>query len=94
MKHAKAAAPETFDYVVVGSGPAGSLLANRLTEDRDATVCVIEAGPADTNRYVRIPAGFVKLLYNPAILWQYASEPNPATAGRAIRLVQGRIVGG
>ena len=94
MKDAKAPVSETFDYVVVGSGPAGSLLANRLTEDRDATVCVLEAGPADTSRYVRIPAGFVKLLYDPAILWQYASAPNPATAGREIRLVQGRIVGG
>jgi len=86
--------PDSFDYVVVGSGPAGSVLANRLTEDRDATVCVLEAGPADTDRYVRIPAGFVKLLYNPALLWQYASAPHPATAGREIRLVQGRIVGG
>ena len=85
---------DTFDYVIVGSGPAGSLLANRLTEDRQATACVLEAGPADNSRHVRIPAGFVKLLYNPALLWQYQSEPNAATAGREIRLVQGRIVGG
>ena len=85
---------DTFDYIVVGSGPAGSLLANRLTEDQDATVCILEAGPADTSRYVRIPAGFVKLLYNPALLWDYPSEPDPATHGRNIRMVQGRIVGG
>ncbi len=85
---------DTFDYIVVGSGPAGSLLANRLTEDQDATVCILEAGPADTSRYVRIPAGFVKLLYNPALLWDYPSEPDPATHGRKIRMVQGRIVGG
>ena len=85
---------DTFDYIVVGSGPAGSLLANRLTEDQDATVCILEAGPADTSRYVRIPAGFVKLLYNPALLWDYPSEPDPATHGRRIRMVQGRIVGG
>ena len=85
---------DTFDYVIVGSGPAASLLANRLTEARQATACVLEAGPADTSRHVRIPAGFVKLLFNPARLWQYQSEPNAATAGRQIRLVQGRIVGG
>ncbi len=85
---------DTFDYIVVGSGPAGSLLANRLTEDQDATVCILEAGPADTSRYVRIPAGFVKLLYHPALLWDYPSEPDPATHGRNIRMVQGRIVGG
>ena len=85
---------DTFDYVIVGSGPAGSLLANRLGEAGAASVCVLEAGPMDTSRYVRIPAGFVKLLYNPALLWQYQSEPNPATAGREIRMVQGRIVGG
>jgi choline dehydrogenase len=85
---------DTFDYVVVGSGPAGSLLAERLTENKAATVCVLEAGPMDTSRYVRIPAGFVKLLYDPALLWEFKSEPNPATAGREIRIVQGCIVGG
>ena len=85
---------DIFDYVVVGSGPAGSLLANRLSEDRQATVCVLEAGAADSSRYVRIPAGFVKLLYNPALLWQYGSVPAAATANREIRIVQGRIVGG
>ena len=52
---------DSFDYVVVGSGPAGSLLADRLTEDRDATVCVLEAGIPDRSFYVRIPAGFVKM---------------------------------
>ncbi len=85
---------DEFDYVVVGSGPAGSLLTDRLTEDKNATVCVLEAGTGDTNRYVRIPAGFVKLLYDPALLWQFKSEPSPATANREIRVVQGRIVGG
>jgi choline dehydrogenase len=85
---------DEFDYVVVGSGPAGSLLADRLTEDKNATVCVLEAGMVDANRYVRIPAGFVKLLYDPALLWQFKSEPSAATAGREIRIVQGRIVGG
>jgi choline dehydrogenase len=85
---------DTFDYVVIGSGPAGSLLADRLTEGGAATVCVLEAGGADRSRYVRIPAGFVKLLYDPAVLWPFQSEASAAVAGREIRIPQGRIVGG
>ena len=85
---------DNFDYVVVGSGPAGSLLADRLTEDSDATVCVLEAGAMDTNRYVRIPAGFVKMLNDPTHLWSFKSEPSATTAGREIKIPQGRIVGG
>lgn len=85
---------DNFDYVVVGSGPAGSLLADRLTEDNDATVCVLEAGAMDTNRFVRIPAGFVKMLHDPTLLWPFKSEPSAATAGREIQIPQGRIVGG
>jgi choline dehydrogenase len=85
---------DNFDYVVVGSGPAGSLLAERLTEDNDATVCVLEAGAMDTNRYVRIPAGFVKMLHDPTHLWSFKSEPSAATGGREIKIPQGRIVGG
>jgi len=78
----------------VGSGPAGSLLAHRLTEEGGATVCVLEAGTADRNFYIRIPAGFIKLLYNPALLWPFRTEPSEAVAGRRIDLPQGRLVGG
>ena len=85
---------DSFDYVIVGSGPAGSVLANRLTEDSDATVCVLEAGGTDRHPYVRIPAGFVKLLYDPARLWEFETEASDAVAGRRLRLPQGRIVGG
>ena len=85
---------DTFDYVVVGAGPAGSLLADRLTEDKAASVCVLEAGIPDRSIYIRIPAGFVKMLYDPALLWEFKSEPGAAIAGRAIRIPQGRLVGG
>ena len=85
---------DSFDYVIVGSGPAGSVLANRLTEDGDATVCVLEAGGTDGHPYERIPAGFVKLLYDPARLWEFETEASDGVAGRRLRLPQGRIVGG
>ena len=85
---------DSFDYVIVGSGPAGSLLADRLTEDRSATVCVLEAGVPDRSVYVRIPAGFVKMLYDPKLLWEFTTEPGEGIGGRALRIPQGRIVGG
>ena len=85
---------DCFDYVIVGSGPAGSVLANRLTEDGRTTVCVLEAGIADTNPFIRIPAGFVKLLTSPRMMWQFVAEPGAAIGGRAIALPQGRVVGG
>jgi choline dehydrogenase len=85
---------DTFDYVVVGTGPAGSVLADRLTEARTANVCVLEAGGPDRSLYIRVPAGFVKMLYDPALLWEFTTEPSEAVAGRAIRIPQGRLVGG
>ena len=57
---------ETFDYVIVGGGTAGSLLAARLTEDSSVSVCLLEAGPADNHPLIHIPAGFIKILSNPA----------------------------
>ncbi len=85
---------DSFDYVVVGSGAAGCVLADRLTEAGDATVCVLEAGIPDRHPLIRVPVGFVKTLYNPAFTWGYAAEPNPALGGRRVGLPQGRIVGG
>jgi len=86
--------PDSFDYVIVGSGPAGSLLAQRLTEGPGVTACVLEAGGADRSPYVRIPGGFVKMLYDDRLLWSFETEPAAALGGRSIRLPQGRIVGG
>lgn len=83
-----------FDYVVVGSGPAGCVLADRLTAQGDMTVCVLEAGIPDRSPYIRIPAGFVKTLYKPGFTWPFQSEAGPGIGGRTIRLPQGRIVGG
>ena len=85
---------ETFDFVIVGAGAAGSLLANRLSSGGTASVCVLEAGGPDRSVWIRVPAGFVKMLYNPALLWEYTTPPTDAVAGRSLRIPQGRVVGG
>ena len=85
---------ETFDYVIVGSGAAGSVLANRLSADPAVTVCVLEAGPPDRNPFIHIPAGFIKTLSNPAVTWQFKTEAIPMTGGRRISTTQGRTLGG
>lgn len=85
---------DTFDYVIVGSGAAGSVLANRLSADPQVTVCVLEAGPPDRNPFIHIPAGFIKTLANPDVTWQFKTEPLEMTGGRRISTVQGRTLGG
>jgi choline dehydrogenase len=82
-----------FDYVIVGGGSAGCVIANRLVE-AGASVCVLEAGPVDRNPFIRMPAGFVKTLFNPAITWQFQAEPSEWTGGRHISTTQGRTLGG
>ena len=85
---------DTFDYVIVGSGAAGSVLANRLTEDPSVTVCVLECGPPDRHPYIHIPAGFIKMLFNPTYTWQFQTEPGEGINGRRIPTTQGRTLGG
>ncbi|EFO31267.1 alcohol dehydrogenase (acceptor) [Roseibium sp. TrichSKD4] len=83
-----------YDYVVLGAGAAGSIVAARLSEGGKHSVCVLEAGPSDLRPYVRIPAGFVKALHQPRITWGFKTEPTERTVGRAIDTTQGRVVGG
>jgi choline dehydrogenase len=84
----------TFDYVIIGAGSAGSVLASRLTEDASVTVCLLEAGPRDTNPMIHIPAGFMKTFYDRSINWCYEQEPGPYTAGRRIYSPRGKTLGG
>ncbi len=85
---------ETFDYIIVGAGSAGSVLAQRLTEDPGVTVCVFEAGPSDWHPYLHVPAGFIKTVFDPRFSWRFQTEPGEAIGGRRIALPQGRVVGG
>jgi choline dehydrogenase len=92
MDGAKQVACE-FDYIIVGGGTAGCVLANRLSED-GASVCLLEAGPRDTNPLIHIPAGYIKNVYSKTLTWNFESEPSPGTNGRRFSLPQGRVLGG
>jgi choline dehydrogenase len=82
------------DYVIVGAGSAGCVLANRLTEDATTRVVLIEAGGRDWNPLIHIPAGYMKLLDHPTLTWGFKAEADPGTNGRAINYPRGRVLGG
>jgi len=84
---------QTFDYIVVGAGSAGSVLANRLSADPRHRVLVLEAG-RESHPWSRIPVGFARLIENPAANWLYRSEPEPGTGNRRIPVPRGKLLGG
>jgi choline dehydrogenase len=85
---------ETFDYVIIGAGSAGSVLANRLSEDPTVSVCVLEAGPKDWHPYIHLPAGFIKTTYDPRVNWCYTQEEGAYTGGRRVFAPRGKTLGG
>lgn len=85
---------ERFDYIIVGAGSAGCILANRLTADGRYKVCLLEAGGTDWNPLIHIPAGFMKTLTAPSVNWLYETEPSWGTDGRIISVPRGKTLGG
>ena len=83
-----------FDYVIVGAGSAGSVLAERLSADGRHRVLVLEAGGTDRRFYVQLPLGYGKLFYDPAVNWMYRAEPDPGLAGQSDHWPRGKILGG
>ncbi|HEY4174815.1 MAG TPA: GMC family oxidoreductase N-terminal domain-containing protein [Rhodopila sp.] len=84
---------ETYDYIVVGAGSAGAVVANRLSADPRNKVLLLEAGPA-SHPWSRIPIGFAKLINNPAANWLYSAEPEANTNGRSLPVPRGKMLGG
>ena len=84
---------QDYDFIVVGAGSAGAVLANRLSADPRHRVLLLEAGPA-SHRWTQVPVGFARLIANPAVNWLYSAEPEPATHGRRLPVPRGRLLGG
>ncbi len=91
-----AASPDGLeaDYVVVGAGSAGCVIAARLTEDPSVRVILLEAGGADTNRWIHIPLGFGKTFADPSVNWCFETEPDAGAGGRRIFWPRGKVLGG
>ncbi len=83
-----------FDYIIVGAGSAGSVLAERLSASGRHRVLVLEAGGSDRRFYVGLPLGYGKLFFNPAVNWMYRTEPDPGLAGNRDFWPRGKILGG
>ena len=83
-----------FDYVVVGAGTAGCLVANRLSRDRSKRVLLLEAGGRDDYRWIRIPVGYLYCIGNPRTDWMFHTEPEAGLNGRRLRYPRGKVLGG
>ncbi len=85
---------EEFDYVIVGAGAAGCVLANRLSDSGKNSVAVLEAGGKDNHIWIKVPAGFNKTVYNESLNWGYETAPGPHIDGRKIKFPRGKVLGG
>ncbi len=83
-----------YDYIIVGAGSAGCVLANRLSEDPDTRVLLLEAGGKDNSLWIHVPVGFTKTLNNPKYNWNFWTEPDDNVSGRKISIPRGRVLGG
>lgn len=86
--------PADYDFIIVGAGSAGCVLANRLTENGRFNVLLLEAGGSDYNPWIQIPIGYGKTFYSKRVNWMYTTEPDPGTNGRVSYWPRGKVLGG
>ena len=86
--------PLEFDYIIVGAGSAGCVLANRLTADGKYSVLLLEAGPEDSHLWIHIPLGYGRLFKEKAVNWMYQTEPEQGLNGRSVFQPRGKVLGG
>jgi len=92
--HSRGACVEIFDYIIVGAGSAGSVLANRLSEDGKSKVLLLEAGGSDRNIWVQVPIGYGKVYYDARVNWKYTTEPDPNRNNLRNYWPRGKVLGG
>jgi choline dehydrogenase len=85
---------QEFDYIIVGGGTAGCVLANRLSADPNVSVLLLEAGGKDDYFWIRVPVGYLYTIGNPRTDWCYVTEPDPGLNGRTIGYARGKVLGG
>ena len=83
-----------FDFIIVGAGSAGCLLANRLSANPDHRVLLVEAGGKDNWFWIKVPVGYLYTIANPRTDWCFTTEADPGLAGRSIHYARGRVIGG
>jgi len=84
----------TYDYIIIGAGSAGCVMANRLSENSEKTVLLLEAGSRDTNPWIHVPIGYFKIMHNPKTDWCYVTQKDPGINNRQLQWPRGKVLGG